>query len=752
MGARDYPGIISRRRRWAVAILWAEILLGVLAPAGGILLAYLVLVLFGFGQPVLWAASLLLALLALGAGLWRVRPPAPAAVERRIEAASGLKHRPLAVLADAPETDNALALAMWQLHQARMLNALSRSRNFAPDLHAASRDPLALRGFLLLLLLSGFIAAGQNLPSRLATGFALPVWNFAGPEVNAWITPPDYAGLPPHLLVPGEQLSALAGSKLAVITGGLRHAPLIQLGGTHFTLSDLGQGSHRADAVLETSGRLRVGPWWHRLGIWNISVLQPVAPVINITGITLSPGSKMALSWHITDPYGLAGLQLAFHVPGHKNALPENFTLAPVLDGKTRLDLSESPFFGLPVSFSMTARNLAGVTGSLSPGGTYDLPGLNLQDKTALALNALRQQVALEPETTPVSGASLQALAAAPLSAITAAADVQIAVLGSAMVMRQITPRDAAERLLALVKETDAGPDFAASQALQRSNQALLSALQKGLNGQPPSDAQIQQLMQAMEQALAARMQNSPPPDKQAAGGQQMDMSALDKLAAQIGKDEAAGRTAQAAKELAQLKAALNALANAKPMTTQQEAQGRAADKAAQGLSQIMQGEAALLNSTQQGKGSPAQQGVLKSALDGIKQSLKGAKINLPGLGDASQAMGQAGDRLGQDDHPGAAGAEMAAIQALQKAAEALNAARQNSLSIGQSGSQMPDQQPFDTGVNGAPDESFLPGLDTPEANPAGIIQQRIMKRDSAPGLPAPTHEYLQRLLDPGNF
>lgn len=404
------------------------------------------------------------------------------------------------------------------------------------------------------------------------------------------------------------------------------------------------------------------------------------------------------------------------------------------------------------MGFSLTAQNLAGVTGSLNPSGTFDLPGLNLQDKTALALNALRQAVALEPENTPVLGRDLHALATAPPSAITAAADVQMAVLASAMAMQQISPVNAVARLLELVKETDEGQDFAASQALQQSKQALLSALQNGLNGQPPPDAQIQQLMQAMEQALAARMANSPPPNAAGSGGHSMDMSGLEKLAAQIAKDEAAGRTAQAAKELQQLQAALKALANAKPMTAQQAAQAQAADKAAQGLSQVMQGEAGLLNKTPQGKATPAGQAALKSTLDGIKQGLTGAKINLPGLNDAGQAMAQAAQKLGQGDNPGAAVAEMSAIQNLQKAAAALNAARQNNLSIGQGSGQMPDPLPYENGVNGAPDENFLPGLDTPEVNPASIIQQRIMQQESKPGLPAPTRDYLERLLDPGRF
>jgi hypothetical protein len=751
MGARNRPGVVARLRQRAAAVLWAETLLGAAAPSAGIMLAYLVLVLFGLGHPLFFTAAIVLALLALAFGIRAIRPPTPDAIDRRIEAASGLKHRPLAALADAPEANDPAALALWRTHQARIMRSLSTARTGSLNLQAAARDPYALRGFLLFLLITGCIVAGSGSSTRLTAGFALPSWPFAGPEVDAWITPPDYTGAPPRLLTQGEAVTALQGSKLTIITDGPRHAPKIQLNQTDFALTALSPSSHRADAVIMQSGRLTIGPWWHRLAAWNITVTPPAAPVITVTKLILSPGSKMTFAWHVQDPYGVADLRLAFHVAGYPDALPENFALPVLADGTATIDRSESPFHNLPVDFTLSARNLAGITGSLSPAGTYALPGLDLHDKTALALDALRQALAVEPANAAAVAPAIHALAAAPPSAITASADVQMAALATAMALHQISPADAAARLLALVKETDAGEDFATRQALARSNQALLSALQNGLNGQPPDAAQLQQLIQAMEQALAQHLANTQPQNFNGQAPHQIDMSSLEQLAAQIAKDEAAGRTAQAARELQQLQATLQALANARPMTAQQAAQSQAANRAAQGLSQVMGGEAGLLNKTNQGTATAAQQAALQAALNGIEQGLKGAKMDVPGLAQAGQAMSAAAQALGQGDNPAAAAAEMSAIQQMQKAESSLSAATQNQFSIGQNSGNLPNELPMDTGVNGGPDETLLPGLDTPVANPASIIQQQIMKQDSTPGLPAPTHQYLQRLLNPGN-
>jgi hypothetical protein len=48
------------------------------------------------------------------------RIPDAQAVERRLERASGLSHRPLSVMTDRPAGNDPLAMAIWQAHQARM--------------------------------------------------------------------------------------------------------------------------------------------------------------------------------------------------------------------------------------------------------------------------------------------------------------------------------------------------------------------------------------------------------------------------------------------------------------------------------------------------------------------------------------------------------------------------------------------------------------------------------------------------------
>jgi hypothetical protein len=715
-----------------------------------VLAAYVAAALFGFADPWLFGADLLLALLAFAAGFARIRPPAAATIDRRIEAASGLRHRPLADLDDTPETEDALALAIWQAHQLRVTASLGGSRAGLIAPQAAPRDPYALRGFLLLLLLTGAVIAGPLAPGRLAAAFALPSWPFAAPMVTVWITPPAYAQAPPRLLAAGESpVQSLSGSRVAVIVDGARNPPAVLLDGAALTYAALDESSHRADAAINASGVLAVGPWWHRLGCWQINVAAPGAPVINLTGLSISKGNLVSLRWSVSDPYGLASFGARIYPAASPGGLTQGVALPANLgDGSLSIDLTDTPYAGIPIGLALTAKNVAGMSAALDRGDRLVLQGLTLTDATALALAGLRQHLALQPADGLNTANGLHQIAIAPPSAITPSADIQLSALAAAMALRQVGAQDAVDRLLALEKEIEAGPDFAAQQAMAASNRALTAALQRGLNGQPPDAALVQQLLRTMEQALEQHLAALQPTRAGQQGSQTMDMSALDKMARKIAEDEAAGRTQEAAQELRQLEKVLQALQSAKPMTAAQEAQAAAADAAAQQIAQMTKGESALLDQTNQGTATPGEQGALQNQLNATRQSLQQAGVPVPGLGQAGSAMGMAQGALAQQDTGIAEAAENTAIQGLQQAAAALAAGARNRLSISQGGEEMPGQSGDEDGLDGSPDLRSSPDFFSGAANPARVIQQQIIKDDSAPALPAGVHDYYHRLLE----
>jgi hypothetical protein len=736
-------------RARAARLLWAEFFGQAVAPAVFLFAAYIAAILFGFANAWAFAAICVLAGVSLGAGLIRLPRPTPAAIDQRIEAASGLKHRPLATLEDVPEDDNPIALALWAAHRQRTLATLAHARIGAPAPTAALRDPWSLRALLLLLLLGGVIIAGPALPSRLTGAFALPAWPFAGPTVTAWLTPPAYTGQPPQILQPGTPITALIGSKLAIITDGPYTAPAIRLAGTAISSTALSETSHRADATIATSGALLIGPWWHRLAIWQIKAVPPGAPALTLGAIDITQTNHLKLHWQITDAYGLNTVTATIAPTGFPRALTQSFTLSNNTgNAAALLDLSTSPFHDLPIDITLTATNAASQTGTATWADHPKLPGLSLTDATASALDQLRQTLATDTGTIRIVATKMQKLSQSPPSHITAAADIKLAVLTCAIWLSETGPQPAVNRMLALIEEMQAGPGYNSQKALNAANQALAAALQRGLNGQMPDAATLQKLLQAMQDALSQHLAAMQPSNAVPPGAQQLDMSALNKMAEQIAADEAAGRTEQAAAELQQLENILNALAAAKPMTAAQMKAAAAAAAAAQAIAQMTQGEAALLNKTHQGTAQPGDQATLQTELNATQQSLAKAGLGPPGLGQAGNAMSGAERALQNQDGQTAEAQENAAIKALQQVAAALAAAQRNSFGLGQSPPGIPS--PNQTGPDGGPDEQATPLPMNNAANPARIIEQQIINQDAAPAVAPATHQYYHRLLQDG--
>jgi hypothetical protein len=471
--------------------------------------------------------------------------------------------------------------------------------------------------------------------------------------------------------------------------------------------------------------------------------MQPSAPVVDMAPLSLAE-DRLKLRWTVSDAYGLASLTVALRPPGYNRALAEGATLPAVTGAASAtLDTSESPYGGMTVAVTLHAANLAGMNTASQP-QTVTLPPLAVHDPTAMVLGMIRRNLALRPEQGPAIGREMMRVAEAPPSAISYAADAQLAMLATALATRGTETLGAVQRLLLLIRQIEAGPDFGPSQALAQAVQKLLQALAHG----PPDADTLNKLLAAMQQALAqhlAAAQSTPPSQP----GQSFDSLALNRMAAQIAADEKAGRTQQAQAELRQLAQALRALQNARPMSAAEAAQAKAAGQAAQGLAKLMLGQASLLNQTAQGDATPDQQAQLQKDLNDIGAALSKAGIpGLPGLSSAAQAMGDAQAALTQHDDGTAQTAETSAIQNLQKAAAALQNETAQSLSLGMGG-EMLNQTPNGNDPNGSNDDLAIPGLPLQTNNPADRIEQEIIHLDANPALPQATHDYLHRLLMP---
>ncbi len=168
-------GLKRRLELARLALLW-ERLVPALGPAAAVAGLFLALALFDLPArlPSYLHAALLAVLAALFAaalvvGLRRLRLPDRDAARRRIETQSGLAHRPLAALDDklAGGSADPSTEALWQLHRARMAEAIRRLKVGVPEPGLTRRDPYALRAALALALVLGFIDAGGDWADRI---------------------------------------------------------------------------------------------------------------------------------------------------------------------------------------------------------------------------------------------------------------------------------------------------------------------------------------------------------------------------------------------------------------------------------------------------------------------------------------------------------------------------------------------------------------------------------------------------------
>ncbi len=190
------------------------------APVLTIIAAFLAFAWFGgFSMlPPLARAAVTIGFAAvLAMTLWRLRGlamPAEAEAVARLDADSGVAHRPALTQRDAlslGKSDPA-AEALWALHRKRSEDALAKLSlpRLKPEI--ARRDPVALRVGALVAAFAALFAAGHEWRPRLVAAFdwTTPAPPAAPPRLDVWINPPGYTGRPPIFLARSERPRAAA--------------------------------------------------------------------------------------------------------------------------------------------------------------------------------------------------------------------------------------------------------------------------------------------------------------------------------------------------------------------------------------------------------------------------------------------------------------------------------------------------------------------------------------------------------------
>lgn len=734
-GRRRYPLLL---RLAGVAILW-ERLWPRLWPAVAIAGVFLTLALLGvFPDLPPWLHGLLLALFGLtfmAAGVWGVRgivPPTHDAARARIERDSGLTHRPLATLEDelAAGTDDPVARRLWQRHRARMAAQAHDLKVRAPAPGLIRLDPWALRAALILFLAVAAVMAGGDGSSRLKAALLprIPTTPVAAVTAEIWITPPAYTRIAPLFLSAATPATAPltipAGSSLLAQVTGTVEVPRLGIGteATPFQpiSPDPKARSFRLETTIESGNRLVIDTAKGPIAAWPMTVVPDAPPT---AAFSAPPGATeqahLRLPVEAADDYGIKALTATISRAGRSASADNTLSLAIPLPGQApkqaRLpyvrDLTAHLWAGLPVTFALTAEDVAGQRVTTKPLEGI-LPEREFHHPVARAIVAERRKLA-DPS------AEIRAEVVAGLGVIAAAprlfGDDTVVFLALSLARARLVhdSRDsaipAAAELLwdAALRLEDGGLSIAERQ-LQRIQERLMEALRQGADSQ-----EIQQLLSELEQALAdftkeladelARLGPTDMPlDPNA---EILDTRDLQNMIDQIRELAQAGALDAARQRLAELKQLLESLKAGLqpggPQQQQQQRQSAEAQKLMEALRQLTQRQQELLERTfrngqqepggqqrgqqsnrpgsrqdaQPGEGGEqdeaARQEALRKALGDVMLGFDSMIDSIPeALGRAERAMRRATEALRGGQTDAAVEAQTEALQNLRSGAQ----------------------------------------------------------------------------------
>jgi uncharacterized protein (TIGR02302 family) len=631
--------------------------------------------------------------------------------------------------------------------------------------------------------------------------------------------------------------SVPAASHLTVSVTGGSGVPVLALYGRSTPFKSLDQESFQADQDLTTGGRLSVRRNGTELAAWDLTVIADQPPTVawaEPPGPSPTDRQLLRLPWRTSDEYGVVTLQAELHLRDRKDASPLVISIPVPGDAKSahgvdEQDLTANPWAGLPVTGELVARNAPGLVGR-STVANFVLPERFFHNPVARALIALRKGLSLHPQDRDAAVGALDALLMQPQAF---GQDFGAYLnLGAIYYLLEndksadAVPR-AQDRMWELALHMEEGSLDRTARELERARQAAQDALQKAL--QNPTDANRQALEQKLRelekaihdrmQALLEQLRRSGQQLPNAADMQRLSSQDMRRLAEQAREAARQGDMKTAEQRMAELQRMLDALRNAHAMTAEemrrmqqlrrgqqqmgalQDLVGRQgglldhAQRREQDQSQLGQpGDQQADQQTDQQASQPSDQqgdnGQQREADRRIQQALRRALGEMmqqfgdltgkipPSLGEADQAMRDAGQALSQGQDKPAADAEQRAIEALQKGGQQMSQQMAQQFGASQSGeaNQQGDQpglalqdgpdngpglgplpgragrrdplgRPQSEGHNGADesDDVTIPGPD--QTKRAQAIEELLRERGADRTRPQQELDYINRLL-----
>ena len=795
--SRENPGIETRiRTRIERAILRARLVLlwesvwPVVAPILVLAAFFAVVSWFGLwrvvSDPVRFVilAAFAVAAVYFAVHFFRVRRPAREAALARVEAATGLLHRPATALTDrlAVGADDPAAEALWAAHRERLLGTLDRLKAGIPSPGLARRDPWAIRFLAVLLFVVAFVYAGSDRMARLGEAFrgGEPVAATIA-RIDAWVTPPAYTNRAPIFLTgeaakpSGSEYSVPVGSVVTVRTSGANDLSVVASSHVGEVPAKAVESDGAPDTAakdqplerqleLDTASEVVVRKGDHPVMAWRFTVEPDHAPQISFAKVPAPTRSgALSLTYALKDDYGVveahadivpldpqaAGPEARplFEAPKIPLSLPQLRTRDGV--GETIRDLTAHPWAGARVKMTLVARDEAQQEGQSDP-VEVTLPARQFVEPLARAVVEQRTKLAMDANAANKVADALDALTMAPEDTYDNLGQylaLRTAYYELVRARNDDDLRGVVDYLWTIALGIEDGDLSLAAQQLRDAQEALRQALENGASDQEIErlTAELRDAMQKFMQALAEQARRNPnlanlPPNANVQTLRQQD---LERMLDQIENLAKNGARDAARQMLSELQNMLENLQTGRPMMGNQQ-QGGEMMQALNQLGDMIRRQQQLMDQTNRAEqglgenGKPMTEEEMRQALrqlqqeqQGLQQSLSDLMKQLQGmgmqpgdqLGEAGKAMGRATGDLGQGNPGNALGNQGQALEALRQGAQGMaqQLANQGQGFRGNGGGrQMPNEDPL-----GRPQRTVGPDLGTTVKVPDEIDIQR---------------------------
>ena len=719
---------------------------------------------------------------ALHQSIKHYRKPSRSLARRRLESANRLLHRPFDALEDRPVLANAAQRLLWDLHIERHRAQLKKLRAPRWRLNFAERDPYALRYATVILLALGLCFSwggwGERLRAALDPAVSLP-WAASPVTLNAWITPPEYTGLPPIMIATptglrraGEVIAVPEGSILSVHLAETGRPPMLTVNGVKEPLKPEEHGDLAATRAITSGDSISLRHWWRTLGAWKIRVIADQPPRVVFAEPPAATERKATrLSYEAEDDYGIRsiGLRLTptMSMPGAEREpvnIPLTATQAKRLKNADYQDLTALPWAGLPVQLQLVATDAAGHE-SLSAPVTFTLPERGFNHALAVALIELRKKLLTQPNTTTRNEVAniMASIARKPIEYRDDPV-VHMALRGGAvrLVLDRAAEAVAAVRRVlwqAAVKVED-GKAGTAQDALRQAQRDLADAMDRDVG-----DAEIQKLIDRLQMALAQYLQqlaNSserrPETEMERMMAAQARVLTPDDLRDMLDAARnlsATGSRDAARQQLMQLQHLMENIRAAPPQLTPEQKQRLAL---AQGLRALAKTQQKLLDDTfatqRDGKARPEAQNKLSDAQRALLEQLSQM---MPKEGNLDtnmrigmHAMERAANDLKRGDIKDAMKRQGEAINALQRGLQAMMAQLREEAGMTVAGQGMPDgeRDPFGRSAATPLDDGTVKVPDRMKLRRAREILDELQRRANETSRPRLERDYIDRLLE----